>query len=117
MLDFELAALNPWGILLAILAGQAVSTIWFVVLFGDPWAREYGAPSRKEHTAAVPGYTYAVGLLCTAMLVLSLALLQHALGVDTLAGARSTSRSSSASASASPPASRDRRFSGAGGWR
>ncbi|MCA9705016.1 MAG: DUF1761 domain-containing protein [Myxococcales bacterium] len=70
-----------------MIVGQLVSTIWFVVLFGEPWAREYGASSKQQHTKEVPPYTYGVGLLCTATLVVALALLQRALGVTTMGGA------------------------------
>ena len=53
-----------------------------MVLFGEPWAKEYGAKDKKQHTKEVPGYTYAVQVLCTVVLVLSLALLQQLLSVD-----------------------------------
>lgn len=86
-MEIEFAALNWWGVLVGVIAGQVVSTIWFVVLFGEPWAREYGASSKQEHTKEVPPYTYGVGLLCTVLLVLSLALLQKALAITTVAGA------------------------------
>ena len=58
-----------------------------MVLFGEPWAREYGAQSKQQHTKEVPPYTYGVGLLCTATLVVALALLQRALGVSTVGAA------------------------------
>ncbi|MCA9692388.1 MAG: DUF1761 domain-containing protein [Nannocystaceae bacterium] len=86
-MELNLAALNWVGVALAVVAGQVVSTIWFVVLFGEPWAREYGAASKREHTKQVPGYTYAVGLVCTTLLVLSLAVLQRALSIHTIADA------------------------------
>lgn len=86
-MEFEIGALNGWGIVVGVIAGQVVSTVWFVVLFGEPWAREYGASSKQQHTKEVPPYTYAVGLLCTALLVLSLALLQQALAITTLGAA------------------------------
>ncbi len=81
-MEVDIAALDWVGIGAGVVAGQLVSTIWFVVLFAEPWAREYGASSAKEHTKAVPPYTYAVGLVCTTLLVLSLAFLQRALGVN-----------------------------------
>ena len=86
-MSFDLAALNWLAILVGVVAGQVVSTLWFVVLFGEPWAREYGAASKQEHTKEVPGYTYGVGVLCTTALVISLALLQAALNVTTVGAA------------------------------
>lgn len=86
-MDIDIAAL-PWiAIVAAVIVGQVVSTIWFVALFGDPWAREYGAKDKKEHTKDVPGYVYAVGLACTFALVLAIALLQQALAVTSLGAA------------------------------
>ncbi len=86
-MEFDVAALNWLGIAAGVIAGQIVSTLWFVVLFGDPWAREYGAKDRKEHTKEVPGHVYAVGLACTVALVTAIALLQQALAVTTIGAA------------------------------
>lgn len=71
----------------SFVAAQVVSTLWFTVIFGDVWAREYGAPDRRQHTKEVPGYTYAVQAACTLLMVVSLALLQAWLDVDSLGGA------------------------------
>ena len=81
-LDFS--GIHWLAVLISFIAGQAISTVWFVLLFGEPWAKEYGASSRQEHTSAVPGYTYAVQALCTLVLVISMALLQEWLFVDTM---------------------------------
>lgn len=86
-MELDLTALNWLAILIAVIAGQVVSTIWFVILFGEPWARAYGAKDKKQHTKEVPGYTYAVGVLCTAALVIAIAVLQNALAVKTLGSA------------------------------
>ena len=86
-MSFDLAALNWIAVLVGIVAGQVVSTVWFVVLFGEPWAREYGAPNKQQHTKEVPGYTYGIGVLCTAALTISLALLQAALSITTVGAA------------------------------
>ncbi len=86
-MDLGLSGLNWLGILAGVVSGQIVSTVWFVVLFGDPWAKEYGAADKKQHTQEVPGYTYAVGVLCTAALTVSLAILQAALAVTTVGAA------------------------------
>lgn len=83
----DVASLGWVGILVGVLAGQLVSTIWFVVLFGEPWAREYGAADKAQHTKEVPPYTYGVGLVCTLALTVSIALLQQALSITTVGGA------------------------------
>ena len=75
------------AILVSVVVGQIVSTLWFVALFGEPWAREYGVASSKEHTKEVPPYTYAVGIACTTALAISLAVLQRAFGVQSVGGA------------------------------
>jgi hypothetical protein len=64
-----------------VVVGQAFLTLWFVALFGEPWAKAYGAADKAQHAKEIPGYTYGIGLLCTALLTLGLALLQGALGV------------------------------------
>ena len=83
-MDLHFDQLNVFAVVASVVAGQVLSTLWFTVLFGDAWAREYGVESRQEHTKQVPGYTYGVQLACTVALTLSLALLQAALGVDSL---------------------------------
>lgn len=83
-MDLDLSEINWWAVLASIVAGQVISTIWFVVLFGDPWAKEYGAESKQQHTKEVPPYTYGVQVLCTVALVLSLAVLQGWLGVTSI---------------------------------
>ena len=87
MLEFSFSELNWVAIIVSIVAGQIVSTIWFVALFGEPWAKEYGADSKQQHTKEIPPYTYAVGLVCTTLLVLSIALLQQWLAIDSLGSA------------------------------
>jgi len=86
-MSLDLAQLNWAAIGVATVLAQLISTVWFVVLFGEPWAREYGASSKQQHTKEVPPYTYGVGLLCTFTLVLSLALLQTALSVSSIGAA------------------------------
>ena len=81
---FKLNEVNWLAVVAAIVIGQVVSTIWFVALFADPWAAEYGAASAAEHTAAIPGYVYGVGLACTTLLTVGIALLHRAVGVETL---------------------------------
>lgn len=86
-MDLHLSEINWMAVVASVIAGQVISTVWFVVLFGDPWAKEYGVQTKQEHTKAVPGYTYGVQLLCTVVLVLCLAVFQRMIGVDSLVGA------------------------------
>ncbi len=83
-MSFNFSEINWLAVVASIVAGQVISTVWFVVLFGEPWAREYGAADRKAHTAEIPGYTYGVQALCTAVLVVSLAFLQQWLKIDSI---------------------------------
>lgn len=83
-MEWNLSTINWAAVGVSIVAAQVVSTVWFVVLFGEPWAREYGVASKGEHTKAIPGYTYAIQILCTAVMVLTLALLQSLAGATTL---------------------------------
>lgn len=79
-------AINWLAILSCVVAGQIVLTIWFVALFGRPWAKAYGGPemTQKQHTKEVPGYTYAIGAVCVLMLSLGLSFLHAALGVGNI---------------------------------
>lgn len=77
--------LNWLAILLCFVVGQGFLTVWFVALFGRPWALAYGAADQKQHTKEIPGYTYAIGALCLLLLTVGLAMLQAALGVNTAA--------------------------------
>jgi hypothetical protein len=81
------AGLAWWPILAAIVTGQMVSTVWFVVLFGDGWAREFGAATKAEHTKQIPPYTYAVGLACTTLLTIGLAWLQARVDIESIGDA------------------------------
>lgn len=86
MID-AVAGLAWLPILAAVVTGQIVSTVWFVVLFGDGWAREYGAATKAEHTRQIPPYTYAVGLACTIVLTMGLAWLQARLDIGSVGDA------------------------------
>lgn len=86
-MDLDLSSLNWIALLVSLVVGQIVSTIWFVPIFGTAWAKAYGVADSKAHTKDVPPWTYAVGALCTFTLALSLALLQGAFGITTVAGA------------------------------
>ena len=82
-----LQQIDPVAILACVGVGQVFLTLWFVVLFGEPWARVYGAADRKQHTREIPGYTYAIGAACVLLLAVGLATLQVGFGVQTVAGA------------------------------
>lgn len=84
-LDF--GSLNWLAILVSIIAGQIISTLWFTVLFGEPWARAYGAASKQQHTKEIPPFTYGVAILSTALIAISIALLQQALAIGTVSSA------------------------------
>lgn len=80
---FDFGALNWPALGVCFVAGQIFLTLYFTVILGDRWAKAYGPDkTRAEHTAEVPKYTYGIGAACTAALVLTVALLQAALGVQ-----------------------------------
>lgn len=81
-MDLHLSELNWPAVVASIVAGQVISTLWFTVLFGDPWAKEYGAADKAQHTKEIPPWTYGLQALCTVFLVLGIAILQRAFGVD-----------------------------------
>ena len=86
-MEINFSELNIGAIITSILAGQVISTIWFVAIIGELWAKEYGAKDRHEHTKDIPMYTYFVGLVCTTLLVFSIAILQQLLKVNTIVDA------------------------------
>lgn len=79
---FDFGNLNWLAIIVSVVVGQVFLTVWFAVLFADPWARAYGAADKAEHTKAIPPYTYGIGVFCMILLTLGLALLQQNLGVQ-----------------------------------
>jgi hypothetical protein len=81
-MDTDFGSLNWLAIVVCVVVGQAVLTIWFVALFGVPWAKEYGAADQKQHTKAIPGYTYAIGAACVLLLSVGLATLQAKMGIE-----------------------------------
>lgn len=72
---------NWMAIIACIIVGQIFLTVWFLVLFGDPWARAYGVADKAAHAKEIPGYTYGIGLACMILLVLGLSAVQRGLGV------------------------------------
>lgn len=79
-----LAELAWLPIVAGVVTGQIVSTVWFVAIFGDGWAREYGAATKAEHTRQLPPYTYAVSVACTTLLTIGIALLHARLGIESV---------------------------------
>lgn len=88
-MDSALAAIHWPAIGACVVAGQIILTLWFVVLFGGPWAKAYGGEgmTKAQHTKEVPGYTYALGAACVFLLSVGVSVLQSALGVSDVAGA------------------------------
>jgi len=88
-MDLDFGQLNWLAILACVVAGQIVLTLWFVVLFGEPWAKAYGggAMTKAQHTKEVPPYTYGIGAACVFLLSVGVSVLQTALGVDGVGGA------------------------------
>jgi len=84
MMEMNFDSLNWFAILVCVVIGQAFLTVWFLALFGEPWAKAYGAADKKAHANEVPGYTYAIGLVCMILLTLGLAVLQRGLAVASL---------------------------------
>ncbi len=86
-MGFEFGALNWLAILASIIVGQVFLTVWFAVVFADPWAKAYGAADKAAHAKDIPGYTYGIGLICMILLSVGLALFQNALGIASIGGA------------------------------
>ena len=74
--------LNWLAIVTCVVVGQIFLTVWFVALFGEPWAKAYGAADKAQHTKEIPGYTYAIGVVCTFLVTFGLAVIQRTLGVE-----------------------------------
>lgn len=82
-MNLDLLNLNWLAIIVCLIFGQAFLSVWFIVLFGTPWAREYGVQNKQQHTKEIPGYTYAVQALCTLLLIIGIAMMQNLVGIDT----------------------------------
>ena len=85
-MNFDLSSLNWIAIGICLVFGQVFLSVWFIVLFGTPWAKEYGVQDKKQHTKEIPGYTYGVQAVCTLLLIIGLASLQSILDIKTFAG-------------------------------
>lgn len=85
----DLGSINWLAILACIVTGQILLSIWFIPLFGEAWAKEYGGEgtTRQQHTAEVPPYTYLIGAVCVMLLSIAVSVLQTALGVENIGGA------------------------------
>ena len=80
-MDVSFSEINWIAVAAAVVAGQVLLTLWFTLLFGEPWARAYGAKNRADHTKEVPGSVYGIGLICMVALTLATSLLHQAAGV------------------------------------
>lgn len=85
-MELNLETINWFAIGTCIIIGQIFLTLWFTLIYGKLWATAYGALDVKQHTAEVPKYTYLIGLVCTAILTIGLAVLQLNLSVEGLGG-------------------------------
>ena len=85
-MEIAFSSVNWIAIIVAVIAGQALLTLWFTLLFGESWANAYGAENRAAHTQAVPGSTYGIGLACMVVLVIGTALLHQAVGINSIDG-------------------------------
>lgn len=83
-MDLNFGAINWLAVGASVVIGQIFLTVWFTALFGKPWAKEYGVNDAKQHTKEIPSYTYGIGLICTFLLTLGIALLQSTLSIETL---------------------------------
>lgn len=82
-LNFDL--INWAAVAVCFVVGQAYLTLWFLVIFGEPWAKAYHPDKTKaEHGKEIPGYTYGIGAICMITLILGIALLQTALQITSL---------------------------------
>ena len=82
-MNIEFGQINWLLVAVCFVVGQVYLTLWFAVFFGTPWANAYSPGKTKaEHTQEVPGYTYAIGALCTFILVFIMNILFSSLSVS-----------------------------------
>ncbi|MEO0543088.1 MAG: DUF1761 family protein [Pseudomonadota bacterium] len=81
-MEIAFSDINWIAIVAAVVAGQILLTLWFTLLFGEAWAKAYGADDRAAHTKAVPRSVYGVGLACMILLVIGTELLHQAAGIS-----------------------------------
>lgn len=81
-MEFNFSSINWFAVLACVFFSQAFLSVWFIVLFGNPWAKEYGVSDKKQHSKEIPGYTYAIQALCTVLLTLGIANLQALLSIE-----------------------------------
>ena len=85
-MNFDLSSLNWLAIGTCLVFGQVFLSVWFIVIFGTPWAKEYGVQDKKQHSKEIPGYTYGIQALCTLLLIIGLAIMQSISGIDSWMG-------------------------------
>lgn len=86
-MELNFGSMNWIAIIVCVVVAQGFLTLWFLVLFGEPWAKAYGAADKAQHAKEIPGYTYAIGAGCALLLTLGLAFLQQALGIADIGSA------------------------------
>lgn len=85
-MELAFSDINWIAVIVAIIVGQIVLTLWFTILFGEPWAKAYGAENRAAHAKDVPGVAYGIGVVCMVVLVVGTALIQAAIGITGIGG-------------------------------
>lgn len=86
-MELDFSQINWIAVIVCIVLAQILLTVWFTVIFGDKWAKAYNpVKTKKQHTAEVPGYTYAIQIICTALLIIGISVMQSALGIRTIFG-------------------------------
>ena len=83
-MNVDLSSLNWLAMGICLVVGQVFLSLWFIVIFGTSWAKEYGVQDKKQHTKEIPGYTYGIQAFCTLMLIIGLAIMQSIMGVESL---------------------------------
>ncbi len=88
-MELGFGQINWLAIFACVVVGQIWLTLWFVVFFGEPWAKAYGGEgmTKAQHTKEVPMYTYGIGAACVATLAVGISLLQHAFAVQSVVDA------------------------------
>ncbi len=82
-MELNLSSINWYAVGACLVFGQIFLSLWFIVLFGTSWAKEYGVADSRQHTKEIPGYTYGIQALCTLLLIIGMAVMQGALSIDT----------------------------------
>lgn len=85
---FDLAGLNYWTILIAVVVNQVIGAAWYGLL-AKPWMAETGLKAKDlQANKGTPAYwrPYVLAVICGLIFSLGLALIIQGLGVETAAG-------------------------------